>query len=82
MLKKQYEKDFEFVLTDKQKQHLINKSNEINSSGAEYIRLLIEQDILSEELIKLQNKSLDTLDKLKAVKDKLNRFHNKSDNGW
>ena len=55
MKKKVFDRDFEFVLNSKQKNHLINKSNDLNSSGAEYIRLLIDQDMLSEELIRLNN---------------------------
>ena len=50
MKKKYFNKDFEFVLNDNQKNHLINKSNDLSVSGAEYIRLLIVQDMLLEEL--------------------------------
>ena len=71
MLKKQYERDFEFVLTDKQKQHLINKSNEINSSGAEYIRLLI----LGNKINKKNNKEiLNATLELQNVKDYLKKI--------
>ena len=77
MKKKVFDRDFEFVLNSKQKNHLINKSNDLNSSGAEYIRLLIDQDMLSEELIKLNKQTIKTISQLKDVKNKLNRFQNK-----
>lgn len=77
MKKKVFDRDFEFVLNSKQKNHLINKSNDLNSSGAEYIRLLIDQDMLSEELIRLNKQTIKTISQLKEVKNKLNRFQNK-----
>ncbi|MBO5095478.1 MAG: hypothetical protein J6B98_01205 [Bacilli bacterium] len=77
MKKKVFDRDFEFVLNSKQKNHLINKSNDLNSSGAEYIRLLIDQDMLSEELIRLNKQTMKTISQLKDVKNKLNRFQNK-----
>jgi len=77
MKKKVFDRDFEFVLNSKQKNHLINKSNDLNSSGAEYIRLLIDQDMLSEELIRLNKQTIKTISQLKNVKNKLNRFQNK-----
>jgi len=77
MKKKVFDRDFEFVLNSKQKNHLINKSNDLNSSGAEYIRLLIDQDMLSEELIRLNKQTIKTISQLKDVKNKLNRFQNK-----
>lgn len=73
MRKKQFDKDFEFVLNKKQKNHLINKSNTLTVSGAEYIRLLIEQDILLEELKTTKEKSVELSNKLLAVQDKLKR---------
>ena len=73
MRKKQFDKDFEFVLNKKQKNHLINKSNALIVSGAEYIRLLIEQDILLEELKTTKEKSVELSNKLLAVQDKLKR---------
>ena len=42
-------------------------------SGAEYIRLLIEQDILLEELKTTKEKSVELSNKLLAVQDKLKR---------
>ena len=80
MKKKQYDKDFEFVLNASQKNHLINKSNDLNSSGAEYMRLLIDQDMLNEELVRLNKKITQTISRLREVKYKLNRYHNKDDN--
>ena len=77
MKKKVFDRDFEFVLNSKQKNHLINKSNDLNSSGAEFIRLLIDQDMLSEELIRLNKQTMKTISQLKDVKNKLNRFQNK-----
>lgn len=77
MKKKVFDRDFEFVLNSKQKNHLINKSNDLNSSGAEYIRLLIDQDMLSEELIRLNKQTIKIISQLKDVKNKLNRFQNK-----
>lgn len=77
MKKKVFDRDFEFVLNSKQKNHLINKSNDLNSSGAEFIRLLIDQDMLSEELIRLNKQTIKTISQLKDVKNKLNRFQNK-----
>jgi len=77
MKKKVFDRDFEFVLNSKQKNHLISKSNDLNSSGAEYIRLLIDQDMLSEELIRLNKQTIKTISQLKDVKNKLNRFQNK-----
>lgn len=71
--KKQFDKDFEFVLNKKQKNHLIDKSNALTVSGAEYIRLLIEQDILLEELKTTKEKSIELSNKLLAVQDKLKR---------
>ena len=73
MKKKLYDKDFKFVLNNKQKNHLINKSNALTLSGAEYIRLLIEQDILLEELKTTKEKSVELSNKLLAVQDKLKR---------
>ena len=73
MRKKQFDKDFEFVLNKKQKNHLIDKSNALTASGAEYIRLLIEQDILLEELKTTKEKSVELSSKLLAVQDKLKR---------
>ena len=72
MRKKQFDKDFEFVLNKKQKNHLIDKSNALTVSGAE-IRLLIEQDILLEELKTTKEKSVELSSKLLAVQDKLKR---------
>lgn len=80
MKKKQYDKDFEFVLNTSQKNHLINKSNDLNSSGAEYMRLFIDQDMLTEELVRLNKKITQTISRLREVKHKLNRYHNKDDN--
>lgn len=77
MKKKVFDRDFEFVLNSKQKNHLINKSNDLNSSGAEFIRLLIDQDMLSEELIRLNKQTIKIISQLKDVKNKLNRFQNK-----
>ena len=77
MKKKVFDRDFEFVLNSKQKNHLINKSNDLNSSGAEFIRLLIDQDMLSEELIRLNKQTIKNISQLKDVKNKLNRFQNK-----
>lgn len=73
MLKKLYDKDFEFVLNNKQKNHLINKSNSLFLSGAEYIRLLIEQDILLDELKSTKDKAIELNTRLLAVQDKLKR---------
>ena len=73
MRKKQFDKDFEFVLNKKQKNNLIDKSNALTVSGAEYIRLLIEQDILLEELKTTKEKSVELSSKLLAVQDKLKR---------
>ena len=77
MKKKVFDRDFEFVLNSKQKNHLINKSNDLKSSCAEYIILLIDQDMLSEELIRLNKQTMKTISQLKDVKNKLNRFQNK-----
>ena len=55
MRKKQFDKDFEFVLNKKQKNHLIDKSNALTVSGAE---------------VELSSKLLAVQDKLKR-KDKL-----------
>ena len=73
MRKKQFDKDFEFVLNKKQKNDLIDKSNALTVSGAEYIRLLIEQDILLEELKTTKEKSVELSNKLVAVQGNLKR---------
>lgn len=73
MKKKLYDKDFEFVLNNKQKNHLINKSNALMLSGAEYIRLLIEQDILLEELKVTKQQEIELNTRLLVVQDKLKR---------
>lgn len=77
MRKKYYDKDFEFVLNDKQKKHLINKSNDLLVSGAEYIRLLIEQDILLEDLSSVEKQNQELTEKLSCIQCKLNRYRNK-----
>lgn len=73
MQKKQFDKEFEFALSTKQKNHVISKSNDLNYSGAEYIRLLIQQDILIEELIHLKKQTIKTINDLSVVNFKLNR---------
>ncbi len=76
MRKKHFDKDFEFVLNTKQKSHLINKSNDLSVSGAEYVRLLIEQDIITEELKSTKNKAVELNEKLLIVQEKLHRNKN------
>ena len=76
--KKCFDKDFEFVLNKNQKNHLINKSNDLSVSGAEYMRLLIEQDILSEELSSLKDKKTDIEQKLISIQERLNRYRYKN----
>ena len=78
MRKKCFDKDFEFVLNKNQKNHLINKSNDLSVSGAEYMRLLIEQDILSEELSSLKDKKTDIEQKLISIQERLNRYRYKN----
>lgn len=73
MRKKYFDKDFEFVLNTKQKSHLINKSNDLSVSGAEYVRLLIEQDIIMEELKSTKNKAVELNEKLLDVQERLKR---------
>lgn len=73
MRKKYFDKDFEFVLNTKQKSHLINKSNDLSVSGAEYVRLLIEQDIITEELKSTKNKAVELNEKLLDVQERLKR---------
>lgn len=73
MRKKYFDKDFEFVLNTKQKSHLINKSNDLSVSGAEYVRLLIEQDIIIEELKSTKNKAVELNEKLLDVQERLKR---------
>lgn len=73
MRKKNFDKDFEFVLNTKQKSHLINKSNDLSVSGAEYVRLLIEQDIIMEELKSTKNKAVELNEKLLDVQERLKR---------
>lgn len=75
MRKKHYDKDFEFVLNTKQKSHLINKSNDLSVSGAEYVRLLIEQDIITEELKSTKNKTVELNEQLFIVQERLKRRH-------
>lgn len=79
MKKKQFQEDFEFLLNSTQKKHLIDKSNDINSSGAEYIRLLIDRDILLEKLVSLNMQINYVLSKLNNVESKLNRTKGKTD---
>ncbi len=79
MKKKQFQEDFEFLLNSTQKKHLIDKSNDINSSGAEYIRLLIDRDILLEKLVSLNMQTNYVLSKLNNVESKLNRTKGKTD---
>lgn len=79
MRKKQFQEDFEFLLNSTQKKHLIDKSNDINSSGAEYIRLLIDRDILLEKLVSLNMQTNYVLSKLNNVESKLNRTKGKTD---
>ena len=79
MKKKQFQEDFEFLLNSTQKKHLIDKSNDINSSGAEYIRLLIDRDILLEKLVSLNMQTNYVLSKLNNVESKLNRSKGKTD---
>ena len=79
MKKKQFQEDFEFLLNSTQKKHLIDKSNDINSSGAEYIRLLIDRDILLEKLVSLNMQTNYVLIKLNNVESKLNRTKGKTD---
>lgn len=79
MKKKQFQEDFEFLLNSTQKKHLIDKSNDINSSGAEYIRLLIDKDILLEKLVSLNMQTNYVLSKLNNVESKLNRTKGKTD---
>lgn len=79
MKKKQFQEDFEFLLNSIQKKHLIDKSNDINSSGAEYIRLLIDRDILLEKLVSLNMQTNYVLSKLNNVESKLNRTKGKTD---
>ena len=79
MKKKQFQEDFEFLLNSAQKKHLIDKSNDINSSGAEYIRLLIDRDILLEKLVSLNMQTNYVLSKLNNVESKLNRTKGKTD---
>lgn len=79
MKKKQFQEDFEFLLNSTQKKHLIDKSNDINSSGAEYIRLLIDRDILLEKLVSLNMQTNYILSKLNNVESKLNRTKGKTD---
>ena len=76
--KKCFDKDFEFVLNKNQKNHLMNKSNDLSVSGAEYMRLLIEQDILSEELSSLKDKKTDIEQKLISIQERLNRYRYKN----
>ena len=78
MKKKQFQEDFEFLLNSTQKKHLIDKSNDINSSGAEYIRLLIDRDILLEKLVSLNMQTNYVLSKLNNVESKLNRTKGKN----
>lgn len=78
MRKKQFEKDFEFVLSKNQKNYLINKSNNLYISGAEYMRLLIEQDMLLDELSNLKANNDKITERLTMVKYKLNNYRNKS----
>lgn len=78
MKKKQFQEDFEFLLNSTQKKHLIDKSNDINSSGAEYIRLLIDRDILLEKLVSLNMQTNYVLSKLNNVESKLNRTKGKT----
>ena len=79
MKKKQFQEDFEFLLNSTQKKHLIDKSTDINSSGAEYIRLLIDRDILLEKLVSLNMQTNYVLSKLNNVESKLNRTKGKTD---
>ena len=79
MKKKQFQEDFEFLLNSTQKKHLIDKSNDINSSGAEYVRLLIDRDILLEKLVSLNMQTNYVLSKLNNVESKLNRTKGKTD---
>ena len=79
MKKKQFQEDFEFLLNSTQKKHLIDKSNDINSSGAEYIRLLIDRDILLDKLVSLNMQTNYVLSKLNNVESKLNRTKGKTD---
>lgn len=79
MKKKQFQEEFEFLLNSTQKKHLIDKSNDINSSGAEYIRLLIDRDILLEKLVSLNMQTNYVLSKLNNVESKLNRTKGKTD---
>lgn len=79
MKKKQFQEDFEFLLNSTQKKHLIDKSNDINSSGAEYIRLLIDRDILLEKLVSLNMQTNYVLSKLNNIESKLNRTKGKTD---
>ena len=79
MKKKQFQEDFELWLNSTQKKHLIDKSNDINSSGAEYIRLLIDRDILLEKLVSLNMQTNYVLSKLNNVESKLNRTKGKTD---
>lgn len=79
MKKKQFQEDFEFLLNSTQKKHLIDKSNDINSSGAEYIRLLIDRDILLEKLVSLNMQTNYVLSKLNNVESKLNHTKGKTD---
>lgn len=74
MYKKKYDKDFEFLLSRKQKNHLINKSNDLSISGAEYIRLLIEQDIILEELTMIKRKDTFLNQRLSIIQHNLNRY--------
>lgn len=75
--KKNYEKDFEFLLNDTQKKHLINKSNDLSVSGGEYMRLLIDQDMLLEELSSIKDKNNELIEKLAVIQYRLNRYRNK-----